>query len=188
MRLITALKSRRLIHVAKIRGVSVYVHWTAILIGAAILVGAFQNPRLTFVVLISYMSVLLIHECGHLVAAQQRQYEVFSIELYPIFGVTRFETPQSRIDRCAIACGGVIAQAMIGIPLVIWVAVAGYSRFVEINAIIGILGVYSLCIAAFNLLPIAPLDGAIAWGLIPALWQSSKTRRNKNPRGPKRFR
>jgi Zn-dependent protease len=187
MRLTTKLKSRRLIHVAKIRGVNVYVHWTAILVGAAILLGAFRNPRLTFVVLISYMSVLLIHECGHLVAAQRRRYEVLSIELYPIFGVTRFETPQSRIDRCAIAWGGVIAQAMIGIPLVIWIAVVGYSRFEEINAVLAILGVYSLCIAAFNLLPIAPLDGAVAWGLIPALWRSSRTRWNKNTRGPKRF-
>jgi len=180
--------SKRLIYVAQIRGVNLHVHWTILLVGGAMLLGAARNARLTFVVLISYVSVLLIHECGHLIAAQRRRYAVQCIELYPIFGFTRFEIPQSRLDMCVIAWGGVIAQAVIGIPLVIWIAVVGYTKVEEINAALAILGVYSLCVAAFNLLPIPPLDGAVAWKLIPALWERARYSRNKRRRTLKTIR
>src|SRR5438132_12248531 len=43
-----------------------------------------------------------------------------------------------------------------------------WSVFEAINALLAFLGFYSLFVAAFNLIPIAPLDGATAWGLIPA--------------------
>lgn len=174
--------SRKLIYIAKIRGVNVFAHWTVFLVGAAMMLGAARNPRLTFVVLISYMGVLLIHEFGHLIAAQRRRYPVQCIELYPIFGFTRFEAPQSRLDMCVIAWGGVIAQAVIAIPLVIWIAVIGYTQVEEINAALAILGVYSLCVAALNLLPIPPFDGAVAWKLIPVLWERAHHPRNKRPR------
>jgi stage IV sporulation protein FB len=180
--------SKRFLYVAQIKGVNVYAHWTVLLVGAAMLLGAARNARLTFVVLISYMSVLLIHECGHLIAAQRRRYAVQCIELYPIFGFTRFEIPQSRLDMCGIAWGGVIAQAVIGIPLVIWIAVVGYTQVEEINAALAILGVYNLCVAAFNLLPIPPLDGAVAWKLIPALWERARYLRNKRSRTLKTIR
>jgi len=181
-------KLKKLMYVAQIRGVNVYVHWSVLLIGSAILLGAFRNPRLTFVVLISYMSVLLIHECGHMIAAQLRRYDVLCIELYPIFGFTRFEMPNSKIDLGVIAWGGVVAQAVIGIPLAIWIAIFGYTPFEELNAALAILGVYNLFVAAFNLLPIAPLDGALVWRLMPALWREARMRSNKRSRGPRPLR
>jgi hypothetical protein len=77
----------------KIRGVDVFVHWTVFLIAAFMIVGAFQRPGVTIVGLISYLSVLLLHETGHLIAAHRRGTQVFSIKLYPVFGVTCFEVP-----------------------------------------------------------------------------------------------
>jgi Zn-dependent protease len=47
----------------------------------------------------------------------------------------------------------------------------GYSRFQPVNAILAIWGFFSLSMAVFNLLPIRPLDGSIAWGLLPALFR-----------------
>ncbi len=44
------------------------------------------------------------------------------------------------------------------------------------NAALAILGFFSLCTAAFNLLPIRPLDASIAWGLLPALFKRRPTR------------
>jgi Zn-dependent protease len=40
-----------------------------------------------------------------------------------------------------------------------------------LNAVLVIFGNYSLCAAAFNLLPIRPLDGSVAWGIIPAYFE-----------------
>jgi Zn-dependent protease len=44
-----------------------------------------------------------------------------------------------------------------------------------------ILGYFSLCVAAFNLLPVPRLDGAIAWGIIPALIERARMGRRKRP-------
>lgn len=167
---------RKLIKVLEINGVKVFFHWSVLLIGAIILLGALEEPGLSFTVLAAYYGVILIHECGHMVAAQRKGCAVLSIELYPFWGITRFDEPYSRFDHCIIAWGGIVAQVLVGVPLVIWAEVFGYTRFQAVNAILVILGFFNLSIAAFNLLPIAPLDGAIAWGLLPALFKRSPTR------------
>jgi membrane-associated protease RseP (regulator of RpoE activity) len=68
-----------------------------------------------------------------------------------------------------IAWAGVLAQAAVAIPLVIWVAVFGYTSFEAVNMLFVILGFFSLGVAAFNLLPTPPLDGATAWRIFPTL-------------------
>ncbi len=174
---------RKLIEVMEINGVRVFFHWSVLLIGAVILLGALEDPVLAFMVLASYYGVILIHECGHMVAAQHKGCAVRSIELYPLWGITRFDEPYSRFDHCVIAWGGVVAQALVAVPLVIWVAAFGYTRFQVVNAVLAILGFFSLSIAALNLLPIRPLDGAIAWALLPALFKRRPVRSAKRQSG-----
>ena len=170
----TPIRPEKLTHIMKIRGVDVFVHWSVFLIAAFMILGAFQRPALTLVGLASYLSVLL-HETGHLIAAHRRGSEVLSIKLYPIFGITHFETPWSRFDHCVIAWGGVIAQALIAIPLVVGIEFFGLTPFEPVNAALAIFGFFSLAVACFNLLPIPPLDGATAWGIIPALVERARS-------------
>jgi Zn-dependent protease len=162
--------------IGQIRGVDTYVHWTVFLAASLILAGVIRRPILSLLGLVAYFAVLLIHETGHLIAAQRKGCPVFSIELYPIFGVTRFGTPWSRLDHCVIAWGGVLAQALVAIPLVAWVAVFGYTKFQAVNMLFAILGFFSIGVAFFNLLPIPPLDGATAWGIFPALMVRKRSR------------
>jgi Zn-dependent protease len=157
----------KLTEIMRIRGVPIYVHWSVLLIAGLIILNVIRHPVVSIVALVAYMGVLLIHESGHLIAAHRMHCEVLSIQLYPIFGITKFETPWSRFDHCVIAWGGVIAQAAVALPVVGWVILFGYTRFEPINALLALLGFFSLGVAAFNLLPIAPLDGAIAWAIIP---------------------
>src|SRR5713226_8854937 len=153
MRTIRLPKLNKLIEIMQIRGVKVFVHWSVLLIGAIILLGAVEDAQLAFTVLSAYYGVILLHECGHMVAAQRKGCAVSSIELYPIWGITRFGQPYSRYDNCIIAWGGV-AQALVAVPLVIWVEVFGYTRFQAVNAILAIFGFFSLSMAVLNLLPI----------------------------------
>ena len=176
-------KLNKLIEVMQIRGVKVSVHWSVLLIGAIIVLGAVEDAPLAFTVLGSYYGVILLHECGHMVAAQRKGCAVWSIELYPIWGITRFGQPYSLYDHCIIAWGGVVAQALVAVPLLVWVEVFGYTRFQAVNAILGIFGFLSLSTIVFNLLPIRPLDGAIAWGLLPALFKRSTTHPAKREPG-----
>jgi len=147
-----------------------------LLVSLIILLNAGRKPVVTLIGLAAYLGLLLIHECGHLIAAQRRGSHVLEIRLYAIHGKCIFQTPWSRFDHCVIAWGGVIAQAIIAVPLLLWLFFFGYTRFAAVNAILVILGGYSMCVAAFNLLPISGLDGSIAWGIIPEYLRRRRSR------------
>jgi Zn-dependent protease len=177
------LKLNKLFEVMEVRGVKVFAHWSVLLIGAVILIGALEEPLLAITVLAAYYGVILIHECGHMIAAQRKGCRVWSIELYPLWGITRFSEPYSHFDQCVIAWGGIVAQAIVALPLLIWAETFGYTRFQAVNAILAILGFFSLSVAGFNLLPMRPLDGAIAWGLLPAFLKRLRAKPARRKRG-----
>lgn len=177
------LRVDKLTEIVRIRGVSVYIHWSVFLIAVIMLMGVLKQPLVTLAAFVSYFTLLLLHECGHLIAAQRLRCQVFDIRLYPVFGITHFEIPWSRFDHCVIAWAGVLAQAAVALPIVIWVATFGYTPFGPINAVLAILGFISLGVAAFNLLPIPPLDGATAWSLIPESIKKLRNRRSKRAGG-----
>jgi Zn-dependent protease len=176
-------KLNKLFEVMEIRRVKVFAHWSVLLIGAIVLAGALEEPLLACSVLVAYYGVILIHECGHMIAAQRKGCAVWSIELYPIWGITRFSQPYSQYHQCVIAWGGVVAQAIVAVPLLAWVETFGYTRFQAVNAIRAILGFFSLSVAVFNLIPIRPLDGSIAWRLLPALIRRPRTKAAKREPG-----
>jgi hypothetical protein len=76
------MKLKKLTEIMQIRGVRVYAHWSVLLIGTLILFGAIERPAETLAAWTAYFSVILIHECGHMIAAQWKGCEVTAIELY----------------------------------------------------------------------------------------------------------
>jgi Zn-dependent protease len=171
----------RLTHVAQVCGVDVYVHWSILAFGIVILAGTTRKLTSTVLGMAAYLTLLILHESGHLFMARRRGYQAFSMALYPIFGLASFEAPDSRIDRALIAWGGVLAQASVAVPLTLYIILMGYTPFEPLNAVLAILGGYSLLVAAFNLLPIRPLDGSRAWDLVPAWFEQRRLRRNRPP-------
>jgi len=157
----------RLTEVAQLHGTGVYVHWSVLAICAVILAGVIRRPLQSILGMIAYLSVLFIHECGHLILARRKQCDVSAIELYPIFAITRYSQPWSAFDEAVIAWGGVLAQSIVAIPLALIVVFYGYTRFQALNAVMAILGVLGLGVAIFNLVPSPPLDGATAWQIVP---------------------
>jgi Zn-dependent protease len=181
IRISKPIRLHKLTNVMQIRGVDTYIHWSVFVVIAFILAGVASRPTLTILGLWCYLGVFLIHEGGHALVAQRRGCGVISIELYPIFGITKFERPWSLLDHSLIAWGGVMAQAIFFVPLLAWVALFGYSKLEWFNMIIAILGFYSLAVAIFNLLPIRPLDGATAWRLFPELLAERRRKVNRKP-------
>jgi Zn-dependent protease len=175
------IRLQKLTNIMQIRGVDTYVHWSVFAVSAFILAGVVTHPALSILGLICHLGVLLIHEVGQLYAAQQKGCKVLSIRLYPIFGITYFETPWSKLDHCVIAWAGVVPQAIVFIPLVAWVATRGYTNIEGVNMVLAILGFFSLGVAIFNLLPISPLDGAIAWQLFPELLAERRRKVRRKP-------
>jgi Zn-dependent protease len=174
--------------VMRVRGVGVYLHWSLILIGCLILLGAFERPAETLTGWAAYYGVLLIHECGHMFVAQRKGCHVYAIELYPIHGLVRYSEPWSRYDDAMIAWGGVAMQALVGLPLVVYISVFGFTRFTPLNVAMGVLGYYSLFVAALNLLPIRPLDGAKAWYVVRVMFQKRESGAPKRNTGWRSYR
>jgi stage IV sporulation protein FB len=170
----------RLTHVGKINRVDIFVHWSVLAICALMLFGIIEKPVTTLVGIACWMGVLLLHECGHMFAAQRRGSHVEEIVLYPIFAITRFEQPWSRFDHAIIAWGGVLAQMLIAIPVVLWIEFVGYTPYNAANEVLVLFGMFSIAVAVFNLLPVEPLDGKIAWQIFPAYLE--RMRRGKQQR------
>jgi len=87
IQLVLPLKVDRFTAVLRIRGVYVYVHWSVLLIATFMLAGTLRRPIMTLVGITCYLSLLLIHECGHMFLAQRKGCQVQSITLYPIHGI-----------------------------------------------------------------------------------------------------
>lgn len=165
----------RLTRVLQVRGADVYVHWSVFLIAALMLSAVIRRPLVTLAALVGWFGVMFVHECGHAFAAQRFGSGVLSIDLYPIFGLTHFERPWSRFADCVIVWGGVLAQAVIAIPIVVLLARYGYSHFEPLNALLALFGPYSLMVAVINLLPLRGVDGSRAWKLLPALFEAKSS-------------
>jgi hypothetical protein len=174
------LKLGKFTRVVTIRRVDVLVHWSVFAIVAIILLASLKRPLPIIVALACYLGVLLIHECGHMIAAQRLGCRVRCIKIYPIHGLCYFDTPWSRFDRCVIAWGGVLAQVIVALPVIVWLELFGFTHIGVINAILAIFGPFSLFIAALNLIPAGGLDGATAWGLIPEWLKRVRSRSNKS--------
>jgi len=100
-----SFKLGRLTRVARVCRVDVYVHWAVFAIAAVMLLGTLRNPLATVIGLAAYLSVLIIHECGHLIMARRLGYDALSMELYPLVEYARFEKPDSRFHRGASRLG-----------------------------------------------------------------------------------
>src|SRR5258708_40002207 len=102
------IRLEKLSRVMRIKGVDVYIHWFVFAIAGLMLLGVVQLPLLTLVCLTCYLSVIFIHECGHLIAAQRLGCTVYSFILYPVHALPEFQTPRSRFAHCVISWGGVL--------------------------------------------------------------------------------
>src|ERR1700686_2640306 len=103
----------KLTRIVRIRGVDVFVHWTVFLVAGVMIYAAIHRPWTTLTGGASWLALILLHECGHMIAAQKKGCAVTRIDLYPIHGCCCFDAPWSRFDHCFIAWGGVIAQLVV---------------------------------------------------------------------------
>jgi Zn-dependent protease len=150
-----------------------------ILIVGLMLLSAFERPFFSLAVIASYMSILLVHESGHLLAAHHYRCHVRSIDLYPVYGITWYEEPPYQYERAVIAWGGVLAQLVVAVPIITCVELFGFTHWDAVNAALVFLGHISLTIALFNLIPVAPLDGSKAWSIFPAAIERARMSRHR---------
>lgn len=122
---------------------------------------------------LGFSVLMLVHELGHAIMARRQGLAVHEIRLYFMHGVCEYEHAYSKRKQALVAWGGVLAQMLLllsaiviakvlvalGLGLPSWIAPA-FFVWVPLNVMI----------AFVNLLPVPPLDGAVAWRGLSAIF------------------
>lgn len=156
----------------------ILVHWTILLWLPWYWI---QNGSLAWALItfLAYAVLLLAHELGHAYAARSRRLRVYGIRLYVMHGLCEFQSPFHARDHIFIAWGGVLAQmCVLVVALAAQYAVSVFLPDAEylLAPLFYVFIKANLVIAAFNLIPVAPLDGHIAWQGVPPLWDKLRAR------------
>ncbi len=108
-----------------------------------------------------YFLSLLVHEMGHALVARDEGIGVRGISLWLLGGVAKLESaPTNARSEFRIAVVGPLASAAFGVLFLTlsYIVPTGGVSGVAANLFL-LIGVLNLFLAAFNLLPAAPLDG-----------------------------
>ena len=137
----------------------------------------------------AYLGLVLVHELGHAVVARRYRVTVYAIKVYWLHGLCLYEAPDCVEVECRIAWGGVIAQMLLFTAVALFATTAGLMNMALPAILSPMFFVWmpiNILIACHNMLPVKPLDGALAWQLVPILFQKKKqlTKIKKPPAPP----
>ncbi|MEG3788681.1 hypothetical protein V1318_00960 [Lysobacter sp. CCNWLW3] len=173
----------------RLLGAPVVFHWSVPLVAALILASSLNgNPLAALVGMLAYLLLIVAHEAGHAWVARRHRLYVDSLRIYPMHGQCVHEMARTPAQDIAIAWGGVAAQALLfALAMLIGLLPSSPGTLSSLQtALVVVWGPVNLLILAFNLLPMAPLDGARAWRVLPRLRQRWRTRAQRpRPAKPK---
>ena len=153
------------------KSIPVRLHWSLPL-GLLVMGGFAVRPAYWG----AYVLLVLVHEAGHAWLVARAGGEVLSVELTGLGGECHWSGDVTRVQRACIAWGGVWAQAAAGVVALALVALHGRPTTMAGLDVLAVFTWTNLKIAAFNLLPVPPLDGSKAWALLPLLWRRARKR------------
>lgn len=178
------------IHLGRIAGVPIGLHWSLLVIGTLLGVslaggnlesqfpgyGSDTYALTAAVGVVLFFAAVLAHEIAHALAARRFGVDTEGIELWILGGVARLtaEPPTPRADATIAAAGPAASLVAAGLFLA-----TGYLLDLSdapglLAPMLGWLGVVNIVLAVFNLLPASPLDGGRI--LRAALWARSDDR------------
>lgn len=119
----------------------------------------------------AFFGLVLIHELGHAFFVRRYGQRVLSVEVHGLGGLCTWAGKVSPIRRAIIAWGGVLAEWIVYCGAQLFVTIQGEPMTAGGQEVLYVATVVNLWMIAFNLLPIAPLDGKEAWPLFPRLYR-----------------
>lgn len=183
------------VRLGRLFGVPVGLNWSLLVIVAVFAFGLAEN-RFPYdapgdnntlyaiagaITAIALLISVLAHELGHALVARREGMKVEGVTLSWMGGVTRImgETATPRRELSVAAVGPAISLALGG---ALWLVrdLAGHLGAGNLLlAAIGWLAVINVVLAAFNLIPAAPLDGgrilhAAVWGVTHDRWKATR--------------
>lgn len=158
------------------RGIPISLHWT-VFIGIPWFLWQTRSLAGTAIAFFAFFLLLLAHELGHAAVARWRRVEVEHIQLFFLHGHCAHEPPDYELDDVLIAWGGVAAQFIVlvialgaDVLLTTFWPIAPALTSPLLRVFIGT----NVLIMIFNLVPVAPFDGAKAWRILAILAEWTK--------------
>jgi Zn-dependent protease len=138
--------------IATIFGIPLYLHWSWFLFMAFVAFGGVD----TFLLLLITFFFVTLHEYGHCLVAKYLNIDVHDVVLYPLGGIARMDiNGENAREELLVAIAGPLVNIILFLLLVL-IPLPSDEFFCEIL----VYSVWSnLALAAFNLLPLIPLDG-----------------------------
>ena len=174
---------KRSLKIGSVAGIGIYLHWTFLLLIAAIFAFYYVQSQSVGAAL-SGMGLILgvfvcviLHELGHALTARRYKVGTRSITLYPIGGLARLERiPSEPMKEVWIAVGGPAVNLVIALVLGAVLLVVDGSLSPEVLRAPGAHTLASLmwinlALAGFNMLPAFPMDGGRVLRALLALRQ-----------------
>jgi len=174
---------KRSLKVGSVAGIGIYLHWTFLLLIAAIF-GFYYVQSQSLGAALSGMGLVVgvfgcvvLHELGHALTARRYGVGTRSITLYPIGGLARLQRiPAEPMKEFWIAVGGPAVNLAIAGGLAAILLITGGSFSPDVlqapgtHTLASLLWI-NLALAGFNLLPAFPMDGGRVLRALLALRQ-----------------
>lgn len=140
-------------------GVPVTLHWSWVIMVAILLI---WKPIFALVVVGVFFMVLL-HECGHCLAAQYYKLPVKDITLLPFGGAARIQVPWEPIPELVVALAG---------PAVNFLLIGPLYLAAQFHWFFATMFVYNIVLLVFNMIPAFPMDGGrVLRSILNLLWE-----------------
>ncbi len=147
----------------RVRGMPVRAHWS-LLVGMIFFANGAGYPLASC---IGIFALVLVHELGHATLVRIFGGRVVAITMHGFGGECSYVGHLTWPQRVVIAWGGVLGQAALGLLALALAWARLFPRTAFFLALEHALVTSNFAVAAFNLLPIPPLDGARAWAVVP---------------------
>src|SRR5438552_3397952 len=162
------------IHLFRIAGVDVFLHWSWFLVAAFEISGrtrTYSSLSWNILEYLALFSIVLLHEFGHALACRQVGGRANRIVLWPLGGVAYVDPPpRPGATLWSIAAGPLVNVALV--PVIFGIGYlcrhAGlYQTLPDLGRLLRTILVIDVVLFAFNILPVYPLDGGkILWSLL----------------------
>jgi len=159
------------LELGRLWGAPIRLHWSLPL-GALVFTGLRIAPGAW----LGFALLILVHELGHALAVMGAGQRVVAVDVLGIGGLCRFEGHPTLGQRVLIAWAGVLAQAALGLAtLAAWRFLGPPSSDFQADLVYAFTRT-NLELILLNLLPVPPLDGVEAWGVLK-LFRGARARR-----------
>ena len=139
------------------RGVALRLHWSIPVVGLVL-----TRLHVSLGAWLGFGFVLGVHVFGHVAMAVLCGAKVTQLDVHGLGGHCG-TVGLNRRKRMLIAAGGILAQ--VALALLVVLALETYADTALESELLSMLVGPSLALAALNVLPIAPLDGASFWSI-----------------------